>query len=218
MTAGEIVALQPISSVWVELGGDAPKHGRASAFFRDGNNPQAVSLNDDKGAWFDHRDNKGGGVLDLVQRVQGCARSDALKWLAEQNGVTLEDRETTATERRAFARRRARADADTQRVLDWASGLLSEIEGTLARETAEALGAGVDPTALLAKMHRTAHWLRTATAHDLVGEYGRAVAADEAEVARLEAVGRDDREDAERVTWAVVDILARSQARDQEVA
>jgi hypothetical protein len=128
------------------------------------------------------------------------------------NGATLdEDRSTTAAERRKFARRRARADSDTQRVLDWATGLLSEIESTLARDTAECLSAGVEPTAVLAKMHRTAHRLRTATAHDLVGEYGRALAADGAEVARLEAVGRDDREDAERITWHVVDLLSQAQ-------
>jgi hypothetical protein len=210
MTAGEICALRPISEVWQALGGDPLKHGRARAFWRDGsNNPQAVSLSDDKGAWYDHRDNVGGGVLDLVQRVRGCTRSDALKWLADLNGSTLEDRPTT--ERREFARRRDRAGADSQRILDWRSGRLFEIEGFLARETAEALSAGVDPSAVLAKMHRTAHWFRTATAHDLVSAYGRALAADEAEVVRLEAVGREDREDAERVTWCVVDLLAQAQ-------
>jgi hypothetical protein len=218
MTASEVCSLRPISEVFVELGGSPPRHGRARAFYRDGDNQQAVSFDDSKGCWYDHRDGKGGGVLDLVQRVRGGSRAEALRHLAELSGVTLEDRPTTAAERRGFAKRARDADVYTQRVMDWASGLLSETEGTVARETAEALSAGIDPTAMLARLHQLAHRLRSGTAHDLVGEYGRALAADEAEVARLQAVGRDDREDAERVTWAVVDILARSQARDQEAA
>lgn len=218
MNAGEICALRPISEVWQALGGDPPRHGRARAFFRDGDNLQAVSLNDGKGAWFCHRDQTGGGVLSLVQQVRGGSRAAALRWLADLNGVTLEDRPATAAERREFARVRARAGADTQRVLNWASGLLSETEATLARENAAALDVGVDPTEVLAEKHRTAHRLRSGNAHDLVDAYRQTLAADPAEVARLEAVGRDDREDAERVTWCVVDMLAGAQIRDQEVA
>lgn len=133
MTAGEVCALQPISSVWVALGGDPPKHGRARAFFRDGDNLQAVSLNDDKGAWFDHRDGKGGGVLDLVQRVQGCTRSVALKWLADLNGVVLEDRPATAAERREFARVRARAQQEGTELLEWKEWMLDGLKRIRAR-------------------------------------------------------------------------------------
>jgi hypothetical protein len=211
MTAGEIVALRPITEVWQALGGEPPKRGRARAFWRDGDNLQAISFDDSKGCWYDHRDGKGGGILDLVQRVRGCNRADALRWLAERNGATLQYRPTNAAERRRYAKHAQQAVADAQRVLDWATGHLSEIEGTLARETSDTLCAGIDSTAALAEMHRAAHQLRTATAHGLVGAYKQALAGCEAEVARLEAVGRDDREDAERVTWGVVDLLARVQ-------
>lgn len=92
MTAAEIIGVRPISEIWMALGGEEPKHGRARAFWRKGDNPQSVSVSDAKGAWFDHRDGKGGGVLDLIQRVRGRTRSDALQWLADLNGVTVDSR------------------------------------------------------------------------------------------------------------------------------
>jgi hypothetical protein len=134
MTAGEICELQPISSVWAALGGDPPKHGRARAFFRDGDNLQAISLNDDKGAWYDHRDNAGGGVLDLVQRVRDCSRADALRWLAEDlNGLTLEDRPATAAARQEYARRRARALQEGPALLEWRQGMVDALRRVRAR-------------------------------------------------------------------------------------
>jgi hypothetical protein len=104
-----ITTARPITEVWTSLGGPPTKRGRACAFFRDGDNPFAVSLNDEKGAWFDFRDNVGGGVLDLVQRVRGCDRGAALRWLAELNGITLDDHPLSPAERREYARRCAEA-------------------------------------------------------------------------------------------------------------
>jgi hypothetical protein len=108
-TVADIISARPLSQVWDALGGSPPKRGRARAFFRDGDNPFAVSLNDEKGVWFDHRDNIGGGVLDLIQRIRGCDRRAALRWLAELNGITLDDHPLTDTERREYARQRAEA-------------------------------------------------------------------------------------------------------------
>jgi hypothetical protein len=94
--------------VWLGLGGDAPKHGRAPAFYRGGDNPQAVSLDDRRGLWYDHRERVGGGVLKLIQHVRGCDRQKALHWLADLIGVEVIDRETTHAERTALADRRER--------------------------------------------------------------------------------------------------------------
>jgi hypothetical protein len=54
MTAAQIVLARSISEIWIALGGDPPEHGRARAFYRDGDNRQAVSLNSEKACWFDH--------------------------------------------------------------------------------------------------------------------------------------------------------------------
>ncbi len=105
-----IVTAVTISQVFVALGGDPPKRGRARAFYRNGDNAQAVSLDDAKGCWFDHRDGVGGGMLDLIQRVLGCDRADALRWLSIVTGTPLADRSLTdrpasSRERQALARR-----------------------------------------------------------------------------------------------------------------
>jgi len=128
MTVSEIVAAGRISEVWAALGGDPPKHGRARAFFREGNNSSAVSLNDAKGCWFDHRDGVGGGVLDLIQQVQGCDRGSALRWLAEFNGVPLEDQHMSAAERREHARRAQMAKQEAQYLILWKGTLLEALK------------------------------------------------------------------------------------------
>jgi len=128
MTASEIVAARPISEVWAALGGDPPKHGRARAFFREGNNLSAVSISDSKGCWFDHRDGVGGGVLDLIQHVQGCNRPSALRWLAELNGVPLEDQQMSAAERREYGRRAHRAKREAQDLVLWKGRLLDALK------------------------------------------------------------------------------------------
>lgn len=124
ITAAEIVAARPISEIWVALGGNTPKRGRARAFYRDGDNHQAVSLNDGKACWYDHRDNIGGGVLDLVQRVLGGDRRRALRWLADFNGMPLQDRPLTLAERRQYARAREEA----RELIAWKEGLVEALK------------------------------------------------------------------------------------------
>lgn len=124
ITAAEIVAARPISEIWVALGGETPKRGRAKAFYRSGNNTQAVSLSDEKGCWYDHRDNIGGGVLDLVQHVLGGDRRSALRWLADLNGMPLHDRPLTLAERRQYARARQEA----QELIAWKEQLVEALK------------------------------------------------------------------------------------------
>jgi hypothetical protein len=117
MNATHIVTAVMISQVFVALGGDPPKRGRARAFYRNGDNAQAVSLDDAKGCWFDHRDGVGGGMLDLIERVLGCDRADALRWLSSFAGTPLADRSFTdrppsRRERRVLAQRRQQEQRD----------------------------------------------------------------------------------------------------------
>lgn len=115
-TVTDLIAATKISDVWVALGGDPPsKHGRARAFYRDGRNADAVSLNGSKACWHDFVTGAGGGVLDLIQHVLGCDRGAALRWLATFTGVPLTDRAPTAAERRSLSARRER---DQREMLD----------------------------------------------------------------------------------------------------
>lgn len=122
-TAAEIISRVCISDVWQALGGDPPKRGRARAFWRDGDGLN-VSLSDDKDAWYDFRDNAGGGVLDLVQCVQKCSRQAALKWLADFAGIYLQDSAWTDGERRDYGRRRELAEHEARELVWWRDGLL----------------------------------------------------------------------------------------------
>ena len=105
----EIIGGRPISGVWVALGGDAPKRGRARAFFRDGDNNSAVALSDAKGCWIDYVSGARGGVLSLIQHVLGCDRGSALRWLADLNEIRLDEHPWTEAERREYRRQRAEA-------------------------------------------------------------------------------------------------------------
>lgn len=102
----DVIAAQPISHVYVWLGGPQPKNGRGPAFFRDGDNQTAIDLNDEKNCWFDHRDQVGGGVLDLVQHVRGCNRTEAVEWLSGHNGVELNHKADPAKPPRSAAAHR----------------------------------------------------------------------------------------------------------------
>ena len=128
-SASVIVAAKPISEVWIALGGDPPKHGRARAFYRDGTNQHAVSLSDAKAAWFDHRDGRGGGVLDLIQRVLGYNRTDALRWLSGLTGLALADSPLSAADRRRYARARWEA----AEIVAWRERLTNAIKRERAR-------------------------------------------------------------------------------------
>jgi hypothetical protein len=109
VTAAEIISARPISEIWVALGGDIPKRGRVRAFDRNGDNPGAVSLNDEKGCWYDFVTGEGGGILDLIQRVRGCDRGAALLWLSDFTRRPLNNRPLTAGERGQYLRARQEA-------------------------------------------------------------------------------------------------------------
>jgi hypothetical protein len=148
MNATDIIASTNITNVWLGLGGDPPKRGRARAFYRDGNNQQAVSLDDSKGAWFDYRDNTGGGVMDLIQRVLGCDRAGALRWLSSFTGLPLGDRPASRAERRALMDRREREQREMRAAECFRIAAASIAEQTLD-ELPEAVPERYVPTQLL---------------------------------------------------------------------
>lgn len=191
-----------ILAVWHALGGGALRGRRGAAFWRGGDG-YSVSLNPERGTWYDFRDGRGGGVLSLVEAVLSCDRAAALAWLETHCG--LDPRKPLLPEqRRAHARANATAPALAQRWADFARGLeiISERRMMLAR------AANIDAECV-------PHW------HSQAATLAKATAAD---IARLwevmpdhrdavEALGSRDREHAEVVTRAMVDALAATQER-----
>lgn len=127
MTAPEIIGRVPITSVVAALGGTV-RHGRCRAFWRDGDGFN-VSLNDERGAWFDHARGEGGGVLDVIQRALSCDRKAALQWLADRAGVSLDLgwRDGDPADYRRFVAERRYAEVEAEQMVAWRDRRLLEL-------------------------------------------------------------------------------------------
>ncbi len=168
-TAADLVSRVRITDVWQALGGAPPKFRRAPAFWRQ-TKDRNVALNDEKGMWYDHRDNVGGGVLDLVQHVRSGTRQDALHWLAQQFGLPLDEVEWTPQQKADYARRRREAARAArplaQCALWWVTGYMAELNEMKAASTA----GGFDVDALAYSAHEL-YRLERLTADDVLREY-----------------------------------------------
>ena len=83
-------------------------------------NKTTFSYRPDAGIWRCFRCGRRGGVLDLVQAALGCNRADAVDWLADHLGVSLDDRQPlTREEKRRYAQRRSRAKSKARNLTEW---------------------------------------------------------------------------------------------------
>jgi len=210
MGVNHIIFGRPISAIWQALGGDTPRRGRAPAFYRKGDNPGAVSLNDEKGCWHDFVTGDGGGVLDLVQRVRGGGRREALRWLSELVGVPIEVR--SFRDRKSYAVRRAAVQLEATQLArdarDWERGLelfLLRRAKAASEITAWFQSQGLGAGNLLIKARNDLVVLRQAGADSLIQAYCE---MSEPTRSRLIESGRSDREEAERITSLIVELLA----------
>lgn len=61
----------------------------------------SLSVDLDKGCWRDHENERGGGVLALIERQTGLKGSQAVAWLRSDVGADIEDRRATEPAQRA---------------------------------------------------------------------------------------------------------------------
>jgi hypothetical protein len=120
LNASAIVDSIRISEVWAALGGDPLRRCRGKAFWRDGDGYN-ISLNDQKGCWYDFRDNAGGGMLDLICLVLQCDRASAIAWLSDYAGMPL-DSETFST-----PQHRRAAEIEAELLLAWRAGVFDSL-------------------------------------------------------------------------------------------
>ena len=200
----------PILEVWRALGGPEPQRGRAPAFWRNGDNPQSVTLSNEKGCWYDHRDNEGGGVIDLVQRARGCNRAVALTWL-EGEGF-LEPRTLTREQRTEHARRRDKASSAALDIARWRDALTLELN---ARKLAALEVWDEEALACAASLCRM---LENGPSEAIVRKFIRQRANDPSDVARLIVASQERDLDAQRITAEVVLLLARVATGDSRDA
>ncbi len=169
----DVLSLVRIMCVWLALGGGPLRHGRGRAWWRDGDG-YSVSLDDSRGVWHDFVTGEGGGILDLVVRVRGGGRADALRWCAELAGIPLDDKPLSAADRTRWAAERRELERELPNALLWrraavsmAEELLDELKATLMDRTL--------PQACIGEIYDV-HWmiqrLRNADGAALVAEYG----------------------------------------------
>lgn len=135
--ANEIIANVKISDVYHALTAKAPRRTgpdrwRATAAWRGGDGLN-VSLDDTRGLWHDFTTDEGGGVLDLVIRVRGGSRQDALRWVADLVGCPLDDHPLPAFDRERWRREQRRIELHLPNARLWQRGALALGEEVLDR-------------------------------------------------------------------------------------
>jgi hypothetical protein len=121
--ASEILARVKISEVYHALTGTQPRRvgedaWRGPAVWRGGDGLN-VSLNGARGLWHDFATGEGGGVLDLVVRVRGGSRPDALRWVADFAGMPLDDRPLSPAERDRWAKQQRLIETELSNARLW---------------------------------------------------------------------------------------------------
>lgn len=123
MSARDVLACVKISAVCHTLTGIAPRRCgadryRAVATWRGGDG-YTVSLDDARGVWHDPVPDEGGGVLDLVVRVRGGSRADALRWCADLVGIPLDDHPLSPADRARWVQERRLLDRELPAARLW---------------------------------------------------------------------------------------------------
>ncbi|MFN0164984.1 MAG: hypothetical protein ACKV22_01020 [Bryobacteraceae bacterium] len=218
-SASDIVSRITIKRVAAALGLPV-RHGRTIAVWREGTH-YSVSLDDPRGVWYDHVTGDGGGVLDLIVRVQGGTRAEALRWLADYCGVTLDDRTLTAAERCEWARRRRVDEHDATDAEDYYLALGRGLEADLAQAKSALLWAleqECEPLAEFVGRHvheltRAAGLIHRATDRTRLEAYRASRAGQPQATWRLLRRGREMREADEVLCAHVVAMLRDAERR-----
>jgi len=114
----DVLGCVKISEVYQALGGPELRGMRGPAFWRDGDGLN-VSMDDSRGIWHDFTTGDGGGVLDLVVKVRGGNRADALRWAADLAGVPLDDKPLSAEDCARWAAERRELERDLPMARLW---------------------------------------------------------------------------------------------------
>jgi hypothetical protein len=130
----DILSRVRISQVYQALTGVQPRGRgdvwRAPAVWRKGDGFN-VSLDDSRGVWHDFTTDDGGGILDLVVRVRGGTRADALRWCGDLAGVPLEDRTYSAEDRARWAQAQKELESELPTAEYWRRAAVSMTEDIL---------------------------------------------------------------------------------------
>ena len=199
----EIIGHIRISNVWIALGGSTLRHGRGTAFWRNSCDYN-VSVSDEKGVWYDFVSGTGGGMLDLIQHVRGVTRADALKFVAELAGITLDSLPLSMQEKRTHVENLRHAANIAQQCAWWVRAYGQELEHTKA----SAYEHGDWDT--LAWSARELYQIQTAVPAALMDRFLKAMNADPERTASFVEAGRDDERHVYAIAVAMTITIAQS--------
>jgi hypothetical protein len=91
-----------------------------------------VSLDDNRGLWHDFVADEGGGVLDLIMRIRGGSRAEALRWAADSAGVPMNEGPPSPDERRRWAEERRQVEIKLPEARYWKRSAIDMAEEALA--------------------------------------------------------------------------------------
>lgn len=136
VTASDVVSGVRISEVIHALTGKEPRRTggsifRTAATWRGGDG-LSVAGDDARGVWHDFVTGEGGGVLDLVQRVRGESRQDALRWVADFAGLALDEKKPSPDLRAEWAKRRRELEQFLPDARYWQRAAVNMAENCLA--------------------------------------------------------------------------------------
>jgi putative DNA primase/helicase len=106
MSEGLAIHMEEVAKIL--MGDPVPGHSKPGKP-RYGNNG-SVAIDVSKGAFYDHENQEGGGVLDLIERMTGNKGRDAIAWMSEQ-GIRVDDPDTPSRHRDG----QGRANGHTER-------------------------------------------------------------------------------------------------------
>jgi hypothetical protein len=197
-----------IRDVWKALGGGPLRKGRGVAFWRPGADGYNVSLDNEKGIWYDHAAAEGGGILGLIEQARGCDRRAAIVWLAGFGGIELSNRLSTA-ERRAYHRQVAVAERVATDAALWRDGsiALHEEHQRAAVETEQQCEPGA--LELVAASARRLYTLRTEPPAALVRMFLTARREDPESVRMAIAHAHASEQYSRDLTERIVDLISR---------
>jgi hypothetical protein len=173
----EILSRLKISQVYEELTGTQLRRTssgtwRGRAVWRDGDGLN-VSGDDRRGVWHDFVTDEGGGILDLIVRVRGGSRAEALRWSADLAGIEIGSEARSRVSRSKLARQRRELERRLQNAHQWrraavamGEALLDVLKSTLIDPSVGSVHPNeiINAERLLGRLRRLDGW-------DLVEEY-----------------------------------------------
>ena len=179
--ASRVIEAVRISELYHFLTGVSPKRIRGSMFrgpasWRAGDNPSAVSLDDERAIWHDFVTDQGGGVFDLVITCKGGTRKDALQLVADFAGVPLETHQTEQSEqeRERWLEHKRTLRAELHLAQYWKRGAIKISEELLDELKAPLLDSRLAFQCPVGEIYETGRFLQRMRALDgleLIEEY-----------------------------------------------